>query len=392
LNERAILAILFDAGGTLINVDGRRVCAAAGLPYRAEEFTDAQAAAVNAVRAWMLEHPESTDFERLPLYLDHLLRALQVDLPADRNRAAGRIAEEHGRANLWSGPAEGARETLAALASRGYRLGVISNADGRVRKLLEDAGLATHLEFILDSAEVGIEKPDPRIFLAATGQLGLPPAACAYVGDLYEIDILGAEAAGLRPILIGRCPAPETVERVTRLDELLALFPAREEADDDGATIRIAPARTPAGVEDARRLFREYEASLGIDLCFQNFEQELAQLPGRYAPPNGALLLARAGRAGLAGCVALRPLPPEDGVCEMKRLYLRDGFRGRGVGRMLAEAIIAEARRIGYRKMRLDTLPSMVRAIPLYRSLGFTEIAPYTENPVEGVLFLEKEL
>jgi GNAT superfamily N-acetyltransferase len=145
-------------------------------------------------------------------------------------------------------------------------------------------------------------------------------------------------------------------------------------------------------MEPVRVLFREYAASLGFDLCFQNFEQELHDLPGRYAPPNGALLLARARQTELAGCVALRPLPREDGVCEMKRLFLRDAFRGRGVGRLLAEAIIAEARRIGYRKMRLDTLPFMRRAIPLYRSLGFTEIAPYTENPVEGVLFLEKDL
>src|SRR4029077_6190428 len=155
------------AGGTLINVDGRRVCAAADLPYRAEEFADAEADADAAVGAWILGHPESTDFERLPLFLDHLLRALRVDHPEDRSRAAVRIAQEHGRANLWSGPAAGARETLAALAQRGYRLGVISNADGRVRKPLEDAGLATHLEIILDSAEVGLEKPDPRIFLAA---------------------------------------------------------------------------------------------------------------------------------------------------------------------------------------------------------------------------------
>jgi HAD superfamily hydrolase (TIGR01549 family) len=391
VSERAISAILFDAGGTLINVDGRRVCAAADLPYRAEEFVEAEAAAVGAVRAWILEHPESTDFERLPLFLDHLLRALEIDLPEDRNRAAARIAQEHGRANLWSGPAAGARETLAALAQRGYRLGVISNADGRVRKLLEDAGLAKHLEIILDSAEVGLEKPDPRIFLAATAELNLPPAACAYVGDLYEIDILGAEAAGLRPILIGRCPAPDTVERVAGLEELLPLFPPREEADRDGPPIRLAPARTPGDIEEARRLFREYETSLGIDLCFQNFEQELAQLPGKYAPPAGALLLARAGEE-LAGSVALRPLAAEGGICEMKRLYVRDAFRGRGVGRLLAEAIIAEARRIGYRRMRLDTLPSMRQAIPLYRSLGFTDIAPYTENPVEGVLFLEKLL
>jgi putative acetyltransferase len=153
--------------------------------------------------------------------------------------------------------------------------------------------------------------------------------------------------------------------------------------------LRFDPALSPEEVAEARLLFREYEASLGIDLCFQNFEAELAGLPGAYAPPSGALLLARC-EGETAGCVALRKL--EDGVCEMKRLYLRAGFRGRGIGRELAEAIISEGRRIGYGRMRLDTLPSMTRAIPLYRSLGFYDIPPYTVNPVEGALFLEKTL
>jgi putative acetyltransferase len=147
--------------------------------------------------------------------------------------------------------------------------------------------------------------------------------------------------------------------------------------------------KTAQEIELARTLFREYQQSLGVDLCFQNFEQELASLPGDYAPPSGRLLLARSGLE-VAGCVALRKIG--EGLCEMKRLYVRDAFRGQGLGRKLAEAILAEARRIGYRKMRLDTLPSMRAAIPLYRSLGFSEIAPYTVNPVEGALFVEKEL
>jgi len=153
--------------------------------------------------------------------------------------------------------------------------------------------------------------------------------------------------------------------------------------------ITCSAADSPANVEQARLLFKEYEASLGVSLCFQGFEEELAGLPGAYAPPRGRLLLAWEGET-LAGCGALRPLGQD--VCEMKRLYLRPSFRGRGAGRLLAESLIKEARSIGYARMRLDTLTSMTSAIPLYRSLGFREIAPYTANPVPGALFLEKDL
>jgi len=153
--------------------------------------------------------------------------------------------------------------------------------------------------------------------------------------------------------------------------------------------ISCEQAKTGYDIRQARELFREYEQSLDTDLCFQGFERELEGLPGAYALPRGRLLLAREGEI-LAGCGALRPLGEE--TCEMKRLYVRDSFRGRGVGRLLAETLLAEARSIGYRVMRLDTLPSMTAAIPLYRSLGFVEIPPYTVNPVPGALFMEKEL
>jgi putative acetyltransferase len=138
-----------------------------------------------------------------------------------------------------------------------------------------------------------------------------------------------------------------------------------------------------------RALFREYESSLGVDLGFQGFHDEVATLPGLYAPPRGRLLIAVDGDDA-AGCVALRER--EDGICEMKRLYLRPSVRGRGVGRMLAARIIDEARGIGYRAMRLDTLPSMRDAYALYARLGFRTIAPYYENPVPGTVYMELTL
>jgi putative acetyltransferase len=147
---------------------------------------------------------------------------------------------------------------------------------------------------------------------------------------------------------------------------------------------------SPAQVAQARELFQEYEKSLGVNLCFQNFEQELAGLPGHYAPPDGRLLLAEY-EAQLAGCVALHKW--ETGICEMKRLYLRPAFRGKGLGRALAETIIAEAREIGYQRMRLDTIePIMKDAVEMYRKLGFREIAPYRPNPIAGAMYMELQL
>ncbi len=154
--------------------------------------------------------------------------------------------------------------------------------------------------------------------------------------------------------------------------------------------VTIVEAVTPQQVEQVRALFLEYADSLGFSLCFQSFDKELAELPGDYAPPEGRLLLAvRGGRA--EGCVALHKIG--DGVCEMKRLYLRPELRGSGAGRALAEHIIAEARTIGYRTMRLDTVAgTMDSAIALYRRLGFREIAPYRTNPVPGALYMELTL
>jgi ribosomal protein S18 acetylase RimI-like enzyme len=187
---------------------------------------------------------------------------------------------------------------------------------------------------------------------------------------------MGAAEPALRPqiraFVIERVPMPETYER-KRI-----------------AGLSMTQASSPAQLAQIRELFLEYAQSLGFSLCFQNFDQELAGLPGDYSPPEGRLLLAEY-EGQVAGCVALHKLEP--GVCEMKRLYLRPAFRGKGLGRRLAEAILHEARSIGYQRLRLDTVePVMKDAVALYRSLGFREIAPYRANPMEGTLYLELSL
>ena len=155
--------------------------------------------------------------------------------------------------------------------------------------------------------------------------------------------------------------------------------------------MEIRAARFPEEVENVRRLFHEYENGLGFSLCFQSFDQELAGLPGDYAPPRGRLLLAVDPAGVPAGCVALRPLEAE--ACEMKRLYLRASARGSGAGRALVARLLDEARLAGYRAMRLDTVPAkMPAAVALYRSLGFVEIPPYNAHPIEGSIYMELAL
>jgi ribosomal protein S18 acetylase RimI-like enzyme len=154
--------------------------------------------------------------------------------------------------------------------------------------------------------------------------------------------------------------------------------------------LKTTQASSPTQIGRVRELFLEYAQSLGFSLCFQSFDQELAGLPGDYAPPEGCLLLVEA-EGKPAGCAALHKL--DDNTCEMKRLYLRPQFRGNGAGRALAERILAEARAIGYKSIRLDTVePVMKDAVAMYRRLGFKEIAPYRENPIAGALYMELEL
>lgn len=151
----------------------------------------------------------------------------------------------------------------------------------------------------------------------------------------------------------------------------------------------ITIARTPAEFREARKLFEEYEEEIGLDLCFQNFAEELEDLARMYAPPPGCLLLARQSE-WIVGCVGLRRFKGE--VCEMKRLYVRPSAQGQGMGRVLAMAVIAQARERAYKRMVLDTLSSMTPASELYRSLGFRETEPYYANPIEGAVYMALDL
>lgn len=162
---------------------------------------------------------------------------------------------------------------------------------------------------------------------------------------------------------------------------------------DTTSSIRIIEAKTQQELAIVREIMREYAASLNVDLCFQNFEQELAQLPGQYAPPQGVLLLAYVINQP-SGVVALQPRAEVDheNACEMKRLYVRKSARGVGLGRVLAERVLDTARAMGYKTMLLDTLDEMEAARGLYESLGFEEIPPYYYNPIPGAHYLKVAL
>ncbi len=153
--------------------------------------------------------------------------------------------------------------------------------------------------------------------------------------------------------------------------------------------MKVVKVTTEQQLKIAAELFREYQTFLDVDLCFQGFEQELATLPGKYSEPGGAIYLAQ-NNDQTVGCVAVRPI--KDDICEMKRLYVRDKFRGFSAGRLLAERVISKAKQLGYKRMQLDTLKRLESAVALYKKLGFVEIHPYYENPLDEVVYWELDL
>jgi epoxyqueuosine reductase len=247
----------------------------------------------------------------------------------------------------------------------------------RLASVLTDAGLATGTP--MDASHCGdcrqcVERCPARAITGRDWEPGLPREHIYSAAACFQMAREFAGRSGIKATICGICinACPWTQRYLAR--------------DLKGPGPQIAPAAAH-DLDAVRGLFREYEASLPFDLSFQSFEQELAGLPGRYAPPSGRLLVARCDGA-FVGCVALRQIG--DGLCEMKRLFVQPAFQGKGIGKALARAIIEEARRIGYKRMRLDTVLEPARS--LYRSLGFREIPPYQHVPVAGVVFMELEL
>jgi putative hydrolase of the HAD superfamily len=220
-------AVLFDLGGVLLRLDYAAIAERAaerGIALDPAALAHAESCARRALDARALAHGTvpGTDAVRVPDYFDDLLAGAGLE-PAVRAALVPRLRADHRERNLWRVPLEGAHDTLAALRRAGLRIGVVSNADGRAEALLRGAGLADHLDVVLDSHFEGVEKPDPEIFLRALGRLAVEPARALYVGDIFSIDVLGSRAAGLRPILLDVTGgyADAACERIRRLAELL---------------------------------------------------------------------------------------------------------------------------------------------------------------------------
>jgi putative hydrolase of the HAD superfamily len=226
-------AVLFDAGGTLVRIDYAFVAQAArqfGFAFDENDLLHGEAAARHAIdaRAGALHNPEDSDASRVPEYFANLLRGAGVP-EVSVDPLLRLMTEQHAESNLWRVPLEGASETLRGLRAMGIRTAVVSNSDGRVRAKLHRLGLTDHLEFVVDSHEEGVEKPDAEIFQRALARMGVDPERAAYIGDIYSIDTVGARAAGMHPVLIDPTGAYRSSDCMTiaTLSELLVAFAGR---------------------------------------------------------------------------------------------------------------------------------------------------------------------
>ena len=327
------------------------------------------------------------EYKRVNEFLSHLCRSTANELKGHGNNsvAVEPTIEELDHKTL---AAELPHKTVATRAGLGWI--------GKSALLIsEKFGAAVRLATVLTDAEVEVGNPvnDSRCgdcekcvvhcpgkaILGRNWEMGLERESIYDAFACCDAAKRLSKEAGIPSIVCGICinVCPWTQKYISC------------ELGGSEKTLRISQVDEGENLEVVKSLFEEYAASLGFDLCFQNFEEELVSLPRGYTAPEGCLLVATC-EGNPAGCVALRKL--SDGVCEMKRLYVRPAFRGLGVGRALAEAVIEEARGIGYTFMRLDTIPSMQAARALYVSLGFEKISAYRYNPIEGAVFMELRL
>ena len=379
-------AILLDFYGTIVHDDDqplaeicRQVAAAAPQPVTAREVG---AYWSRSFVEWCARsHGPAFRTQRVleRLSLQEVLGHFSVALDAEALSSA--LYEHWTRPPLWP-------ESVDALSQCDVPLCLVSNIDDAdLQAALVHNGLT--FEHVVTSEGCRAYKPRREMFERAQQLLGLSADEVLHVGDSLGSDVRGARQAGVPVLWINRtgrtlpdgATAPDHIS--TDLSGLLAHVTAAP------ARVALTQATSPLALAHARALFLEYAEELGIDFAFQDFQSELASLPGAYAPPHGALLLATYG-VQVAGCAALRPFQGD--ICEMKRLYVRPQHRTRGIGRTLAAAVVTSARQAGYARMRLDTLPWMDAAIALYRSMGFHEIPPYRHNPVPGTVYMERAL
>jgi putative acetyltransferase len=275
----------------------------------------------------------------------------------------------------YKGPYPGALDLIGFLKPK-FRVACLSNTNViDVPKFREELKLHEIMDECLFSNEIGYMKPEKEVFSIACEKLALTPDQILLIDDnqnFVDASIEFGMAARRADGVIG---ATKELLDIGLISELFIPH--------------IVQAKNSNQIEDVRHLFREYEQFLSLDLSFQNFEDELAGLPWQYSPPDGALLIAIAAKQ-LVGCVALRKLA--DGVCEMKRLFVRPPYRGHGFGRLLADRIVKEAFALGYKIMRLDTLDRLKETMKLYESLGFRRRSPYYDNPLPGVIYWELDL